>query len=92
MRDQLLARLETLRNEFANGVRAKAELEAQRDSIYERIDTLEKTMLRISGAIQVLEEVIDLVEEPSPLVPLPQGEGNESENSGRDVEREHSKE
>jgi hypothetical protein len=49
MREQLEKRLETLRAEHESGRRALAELE-------EKQTALRDTMLRISGAIQVLEE------------------------------------
>ncbi len=49
MRKQLEARLTQLKTEFQSGQRTLAELEAKAASIRE-------TMLRISGAIQVLEE------------------------------------
>jgi hypothetical protein len=49
MRDQLERRLETLRAELAAGKRALEELERKEISLRE-------TMLRISGAVQVLEE------------------------------------
>ena len=51
MRDQLQERLQELRNEYATGQRKLQEVEAQRMQLSE-------TMLRISGAIQVLEEVL----------------------------------
>jgi chromosome segregation ATPase len=49
MRDQLERRLKELLSEFEAGQTMLAELEEKRDN-------LEKTLLRISGAIQVLEE------------------------------------
>jgi chromosome segregation ATPase len=49
MRDQLERRLEALRKEFTAGRTKAAELEQQQA-------TLHQTLLRISGAIQVLEE------------------------------------
>ncbi len=49
MRERLEKRLQELRAEFESGQRMLADLEQQRLN-------LEKTMLRISGAIQVLEE------------------------------------
>lgn len=49
MRDQLSERLETLKGDFERGRARLAELEAE--------DTqLRETMLRVSGAIQVLTE------------------------------------
>ena len=49
MNIQLQERLSALRNEFRNGQQALAELDARREN-------LRVTLLRISGAIQVLEE------------------------------------
>lgn len=49
MREQLERRLEVLRKEFAAGRIKASELEQQQA-------TLHQTLLRISGAIQVLEE------------------------------------
>ena len=49
MRDQLERRLEALKKEFAAGRARASELEQQQT-------TLHQTLLRISGAIQVLEE------------------------------------
>lgn len=49
MREQLVRRLETLKKEFNAGKARSAELEQQQT-------TLHQTLLRISGAIQVLEE------------------------------------
>ena len=60
MRDELQARLELLRNEWETGRTRLTELERQQAQLGE-------TMLRISGAIQVLEELL--------------GEGGESPES-----------
>lgn len=49
MREQLERRLEALKEEFAAGRTKAAELDQQQS-------TLHQTLLRISGAIQVLEE------------------------------------
>ncbi len=49
MRERLERRLEDLRGELAMGEKQLAELDAQREQ-------LKNTLLRISGAIQVLEE------------------------------------
>jgi hypothetical protein len=51
MRAQLEQRLEELREEYASGQRMLADLETKQA-------TLRETLLRISGAIQVLEEEI----------------------------------
>lgn len=50
MTDRLEARLAALRDEFEKGKTALAELEARQQQLRE-------TLLRISGAIQVLEEL-----------------------------------
>jgi predicted nuclease with TOPRIM domain len=49
MKEQLEKRLQTLTTEYEAGQKALANLEAQKASLRE-------TLLRISGAIQVLEE------------------------------------
>jgi hypothetical protein len=54
---QLSARLEVLRGELAAGERRLAELESERAN-------LQATMLRISGAIQVLEEELAASDRP----------------------------
>ena len=51
MRDQLEARLNQLKQEFEAGQTKLQELEAQQASVTQ-------TTLRISGAIQVLEELL----------------------------------
>lgn len=51
MRDQMEQRLEELKGEYEAGQKMLADLEQKRM-------TLEQTMLRISGAIQVLEEML----------------------------------
>lgn len=51
MKDQIEARLAELRAEFKTGQRMLAELEEQREKLRE-------SMLRIAGAIQVLEEMV----------------------------------
>lgn len=55
----LMDRLENLKAELADGKRALAELDARRGH-------LRDTLLRIGGAIQVLEETLREQEEPSP--------------------------
>jgi predicted nuclease with TOPRIM domain len=52
MKEQLLQRLQQLRAEFEAGQRVLAELEAKQANVRE-------TLLRISGAIQVLQEELN---------------------------------
>jgi len=52
MKEQLEQRLQTLRAEFETGQKSLAELESRQASLRE-------TLLRISGAIQVLEEELN---------------------------------
>ena len=52
MRDRLQSRLGKLRNEFAHGQEQLVQTEA-------RARELRETLLRIAGAIQVLEEELD---------------------------------
>ena len=56
MQAQLQSRLAQLKNEYASGEKMLAELEAKQR-------TLRETLLRISGAIQVLEEELAKVED-----------------------------
>lgn len=51
MKNQLEQRLKELKTEFENGQKMLAELEAKQAN-------LKTTLLRISGAIQVLEETL----------------------------------
>lgn len=68
MKEQLEKRLQALKAEFESGQNMLADLEAKRNS-------LKETLLRISGAIQVLEE--ELIE----------ADGND-ENSNQQSEQE----
>ena len=52
MKEQLEQRLKTLRAEFETGQKSLADLESRQASLRE-------TLLRISGAIQVLEEELN---------------------------------
>lgn len=51
MKEQLTERLEKLKGEFESGQKMLADLEARQAN-------LQQTLLRISGAIQVLEELL----------------------------------
>lgn len=65
MNDQLEERLKTLETEFESGKKMLADLEA-------REAALRSSMLRISGAIQVLREFVpktDPVDVPEPAQP-----------------------
>jgi len=55
MREKLEQRLSTLKSEFESGQKMLAELEAKQAGVREM-------MLRISGAIQVLEEELNSTE------------------------------
>ncbi len=61
VKEQLQKRLEELKSEFDSGQKMIAEFEKKRSD-------LEVTMLRISGAVQVIEEMLkqDQEEEPEP--------------------------
>ena len=58
MREQLAARLQALRQELETGQKLLADLEAR------QLD-LRQTILRISGAIQVLEELLAAEQAPA---------------------------
>ncbi len=60
MRDQLEQRLNELKSEFAVGQKTLDDLEAKQAN-------LRQTLLRISGAIQVLEEVLMKDESQPPV-------------------------
>jgi uncharacterized coiled-coil protein SlyX len=62
MRERLEERLKELKTEFGNGERTLQELE-------EQAATVRQTLLRISGAIQVLEEELGDTDEPDGVVP-----------------------
>jgi hypothetical protein len=63
MREQLEQRLNQLKAEFEAGQKMLAELEAKQASVRE-------TLLRISGAIQVLEEELAKSNAQEPATPL----------------------
>ena len=56
MREQLTARLRALKGELTAGQELMADLEARQADLEGRRARLRDTLLRISGAIQVLEE------------------------------------
>ncbi len=53
MKDRLQARLENLKQELESGKKLLADLEARKTDV-------QATVLRISGAIQVLEEMLSI--------------------------------
>jgi predicted nuclease with TOPRIM domain len=61
MKKQLQQRLQDLRAEFESGQKVLAELEAKQTNVRE-------TLLRISGAIQVLEEALSEDPELEPSI------------------------
>ena len=67
---KLQERLKELRQEFETGQQRLAEIETQRAQVTE-------TLLRISGAIQVLEELAG----ERPLEPVPSGNGKRAKES-----------
>lgn len=62
MRERLEQRLQELKTEFGKGEQTLKELE-------EQVAAVRQTLLRISGAIQVLEEELDEAEQPDGTVP-----------------------
>jgi predicted nuclease with TOPRIM domain len=68
MRESLELRLKELRQEFESGERRLSEVAAEHAR-------LKETLLRIAGAIQVLEEELDKAAEP---VSAPDGAGGGS--------------
>ena len=64
MTDRLRERLEDLRRELSDGEGVIAELQARQSQVRE-------TLLRISGAVQVLEEVLQEEEAEAPPSPVP---------------------
>ena len=59
MQEQLLERLSALKEEFKRGQEQLSQLEA-------RAQALRETLLRISGAIHVLEELAGVAKDPQP--------------------------
>ncbi|PZO48447.1 MAG: hypothetical protein DCF15_17890 [Phormidesmis priestleyi] len=74
MRQQLEKRLQELKAELVSGQRAMAEIETQQAN-------LQATLLRISGAIQVLKEVLE-----EPLDETPSDTPDESVNGATTAE------
>jgi predicted nuclease with TOPRIM domain len=72
MRDELQARLELLRKEWETGGTRLRELERQQAQLSE-------TMLRISGAIQVLEELVEAATESGESRPQTDGAASTAE-------------
>lgn len=74
MRDRLEQRLTALRSELAAGQKMSNELDAKRAE-------LQATMLRIAGAIQVIEEVLQAepAAEPAPARSTPARSSNGAE-------------
>lgn len=60
MKEQILERIEQLKAEYESGQKMLADLETQGSN-------LRTTMLRISGAIQILEELLAKAEEEENL-------------------------
>ena len=63
MEDQLKNRLNALKAEFETGQKALAELES-------RVEDLKNTLLRISSAIDVLEEEMGKEKADRPMKPI----------------------
>lgn len=68
MKKELTTRLEVLKTEYQKGQERLAELEQE-------TTTIRAAMLRISGAVQVLEELI-----AAPAAPIPEKNGALTEN------------
>ena len=84
MQQQIQSRIEVLKNEFETGQAKLRELEMQQSRLRE-------TLLRISGAIQVLEEMLESVEpdarRTSHDTPLPNPEPAAADQSEETVIR-----
>ena len=77
MKEQLEQRLKDLKAEFESGQKMLADLEA-------REANLRETLMRISGAIQVLEEM--LAQEPEGTPEAEEALAEPAEDAGRDAE------
>lgn len=75
MREQMEQRLEELKGEYESGQKMLADLEQKKMA-------LEQTMLRISGAIQVLEEIL-AADSPGAPVQVPAGEARAAAGEAR---------
>ena len=75
MKEQLERRLDDLKTEYEAGQKMLAELEIKQAALRE-------TLLRIAGAVQVLEEELGQPEEPppdaAPAVPTPENGAQEA--------------
>jgi predicted nuclease with TOPRIM domain len=83
MREHLMRRLAELRTEFEAGQKMLLELQAQQTNLRE-------TMLRLSGAIQVLEEELERTHQANtePILPIIRtDEAEESLIPVADIER-----
>jgi hypothetical protein len=78
MKEKLSQRLDVLRAELKTGQEMEAELEG-------RLSQLRATLLRISGAIQVLEELLDQ-DTPKPDAPTAPSGSGARENRGASSE------
>ncbi len=74
MKEQLEQRLEALKAEYEAGQKMLADLEA-------RQATLRETLLRIAGAIQVLEEELGREDPPPDTAPVATSEDGTPENA-----------
>ncbi|MBD2158527.1 hypothetical protein [Leptolyngbya sp. FACHB-16] len=77
MKEKLQQRLQSLKSEFEEGQKILAELEAKQTNLHQ-------TLLRISGAIQVLEEVLSETSESngfSSNMAVPNSEAIQPQNS-----------
>jgi predicted nuclease with TOPRIM domain len=63
MKEQLQQRLQSLKTEYEAGQKMLADLETKQAN-------LRDTLLRISGAIQVLEEALNEADSPEAITPL----------------------
>ncbi len=61
--EEINLKLEDLRVEWDAGQKMLAQLEAKEQDLQRKRENLQQTMLRICGAIQVLEEILPDTEE-----------------------------